>query len=66
MLKSAKLTGYYSLQDVIAFLSRIMVVNIDGQWRIAEYTKYAKTLCEKIELPILDPKTLLSTSNISP
>jgi transposase len=66
MLKCAKLTGQYSLQDVVGFLSRIMVVQIDGMWRIAEYTKYAKTLCEKLGLSILDPKTLLPTPNISP
>lgn len=66
MLKSADLTSRYSLQDVVAFLSRIMVVKIDGQWWMAEYSKYAKTLCEKIGLSILDPKTTLPTQNISP
>jgi transposase len=66
MLKSVKLTGKYSLHDVVTFLSRIMVVQLDGQWRMAEYTKYAKTLCEKIGLTISDPKTTLPTKNISP
>jgi hypothetical protein len=65
MLKGVKLTGHYSLQDVVAFLSRIMVVQIDGQWRMAEYTKHAKTLCDKLGLSILDPKTTLP-QNISP
>jgi len=60
-LKGAKLSSKYSLQDVVAFLSRIMVVEVGGVWRMAEYTKQAKILCEKLGLSILDPKATLST-----
>jgi len=60
-LKDAKLSSRFSLADVVAFLSRITVVEVDGVWRMAEYTLQAKVLCEKLGLSILDPKTTLST-----
>jgi len=60
-LKVAKLSSKYSLADVVAFLSRICVVEVDGVWCVAEYTKQAKALCKKLGLSMLDPKTTLST-----
>jgi len=60
-LKVAGLSGRFSLADVVAFLSGIMVVEVGGVWRMVEYTLQAKVLCEKLGLSILDPKTTLST-----
>jgi len=60
-LKGAKLSSKYSLQDVVAFLSRIMVVEVGGVWRMAEHTKQAKVLCKKLGLSMLDQKATLST-----
>ncbi|MCL2291489.1 MAG: transposase [Candidatus Bathyarchaeota archaeon] len=61
-LKEANLSCEYSLQDVVEYLSCICVVEVDGVWRMAEYTKQAKTLCKKLGLTMLDPKTTLTTN----
>ena len=51
-LKRKKLTNRYSVQDVLTYLSKVCVVELDGKDRIGEVTRQTKRVIELLEVPI--------------
>jgi hypothetical protein len=47
-LKEKNLTNRYSLKDIMACLSKIQKVKINGNWVTAEFTKKTKDVCDKL------------------
>jgi len=52
LLAKYELTSRYSVMDFIIFLREIRKVKINGKWQLAEITKHAAQLLEKINMHI--------------
>ncbi len=51
-LKRKDLLSRYSVQDVLTYLSKVCVVEIDGKDHLAEVTKQTKKVIDLLEIPI--------------
>jgi hypothetical protein len=53
-LKRKKLLQQYSVQDILTYLSKVNVVEVNGKDRIGEVTKQTKRVIELLEVPITE------------
>ena len=51
-LKCKKLTSTYSVRDVLTYLTKIMVVEVDGRDVLLPVTRQTQTMVDKLEVPI--------------
>ncbi|MEW5936720.1 MAG: hypothetical protein AB1665_02740, partial [Candidatus Thermoplasmatota archaeon] len=51
-LKRKDLLKRYSVPDILTYLSKVSVVEIDGKDRLGEVTRQTKKVIELLEVPI--------------
>jgi hypothetical protein len=51
-LKRKKLLKQFSVQDVLTFLSKVCMVEVNGQFRLGEVTRQTKRVIDLLEVPI--------------
>jgi len=53
-LKRKKLLDRYSVQDTLTYLSKVCIVELDGQDRLGEITRQTKKVINLLEIPITE------------
>lgn len=51
-LKCKKLTSTYSVRDILTYLTKIMMVEVDGRDVLLPVTRQTQTVIDKLEVPI--------------